>query len=533
MNRPALAVALLSLAVLAWQFAAAPIAYAAGTSAAPTSHTTTPTAAAASSSSPVSSNSPASSTAPASSPSPVREASPVHVASPWDEFLRVLFARDYNTRMVLWGTSLLGVSAGIVGTFMLLRKRSLAGDVVGHASLPGIAAAFLIMEAFAPGSGKSLVGLLVGAFIAGALGILSAMAIDRYTRMKEDAALAVVLSIFFGLGVALFTIVQNIPSGNAAGLSGFIFGKAASIVASDVELIAWSALGVAALCAVLFKEFSLLCFDEEFAASQGWPVGWLDLMLMGLVVGVTVIGLQSVGLLLVVAMLVIPAAAARAWTDDLARMACISAAIGGLSAYVGVFASALIPKLAAGATIVLVEALFFVASMFLGAERGIVWRVWSHWDLQRALGRQSLLRACYEYLEATDGGVTPGDLKGLAREVHIEAILPLRSWSHEQLDYWLARARREGLIEFIDPRRIRLTPLGGEQASRAIRNQRLWEVYLRAQPDAARARVDRDVNQIEQIIEPELLADLERRMLVRYPQMMAAEGYERAAETGR
>ena len=202
---------------------------------------------------------------------------------------------------------------------MLLRKRSLVGDVVGHASLPGIGMAFLMMEAIQPGTGKTLSGLLIGATISALLGVFCTLFIVKYSRVKEDAALAIVLSIFYGLGISLFTVIQSIPGGSSAGLRDFIFGQAARMVLADVVLIAQASLVVLFVCGLLFKEFSLLCFDEEFAAVLGWPVTLLDLLLMGIVVAVTVIGLQSVGLILVVAILIIPAAAARFWSDHLSR----------------------------------------------------------------------------------------------------------------------------------------------------------------------------------------------------------------------
>ncbi|MCA9071999.1 MAG: metal ABC transporter permease, partial [Planctomycetaceae bacterium] len=194
----------------------------------------------------------------------------------------------YNTQIVLLGTTILGVCGGVVGVFMLLRKRSLVGDVVGHASLPGIAIAFLVMEASQPGTGRTLSGLLIGATISAIVGVLCTLLIVNQTRVKEDAALAIVLSIFYGLGIALFTVIQSIPSGSSAGLRDFIFGKAALLVLADVKLIAQASVVVLVLCCFLFKEFSLLCFDEQFAAALGWPSTLLDLLLMGIVVSVTV-----------------------------------------------------------------------------------------------------------------------------------------------------------------------------------------------------------------------------------------------------
>lgn len=434
-----------------------------------------------------------------------------------DQIARVVLLRDYNTRVVLLGTTMLGVCAGLVGAFMLLRKRSLVGDVVGHASLPGIGIAFIVMEMIEPGGGRSLPGLLCGAAVAGALGVAATTAIVRFTRIKEDAALAIVLSIFFGLGIALFTIIQNIPTGNAAGLNHFIFGKAASLVADDVRLIAKSAFVVLVLCVLLFKEFSLLCFDERFARAQGWPATALDLALMGLVVGVTVIGLQSVGLLLVVAMLVLPAASARFWTDRLRPLTLVSAALGGLGALLGVATSALFPRLAAGAVIVLVGTCFFVVSLLVGKQRGVVHRLLTQRRMRRRIGSQHILRAVYEQIEPRLDADHAGP-ESLARlTVAVDDLLPARSWTRTRLQRLLDRARRDGFVAREEPAGIRLTAEGAAAARRATRNHRLWEIYLIQYADVAPSHVDRDADRIEHILDPAQIDELEQLLSEQYP----------------
>jgi manganese/zinc/iron transport system permease protein len=427
-----------------------------------------------------------------------------------EQLMRVITLRDYNTRVVLMGTVLLGLTAGVVGVFMLLRRRSLVGDVVGHASLPGIAVAFIVLEAVRPGSGKSLTGLLVGAAVAGLVAVLLTVAIRKTTRIKEDAALAIVLSVFFGLGVALLTIVQDLPSGNAAGLHHYIYGKAALMLAEDVELIAKASALVLVVSVLLFKEFSLVCFDGEFAAAQGWPVVLLDLVLMGLVVVVTVMGLESVGLLLVVALLIIPAAAARFWTDHLRRMAAVAAVLGGLSALVGVVTSALFPRLAAGAVIVLVGAVGFAVSMLFGTQRGVLLRVLARARSRRRIGRHDLLRAFYECLESAAVPAEPGTEPSPGHAaIPVEFLLGKRSWSPGRLKRLLATASREGLVRQASSGGYQLTSEGERQARRVARNHRLWELYLVTHADIAPSHVDRDADAIEHVLEPRVVEALE------------------------
>ncbi|MGD9217476.1 MAG: metal ABC transporter permease, partial [Desulfobacteraceae bacterium] len=215
----------------------------------------------------------------------------------WQELLRVLTFQDYNTRVVIIGATLLGLAAGLVGTFLLLRKRALLSDTISHATLPGIAIAFIVMS-LALGDGKNLLGLIAGAALFSVIGTAAVMVIQKYTRLKEDAALGIVLSVFFGLGIALMGMATRMSTGNAAGLSSFIYGKTASMLFFDAMLIALAALGAIVFCVLFFKEFSLICFDADYGATQGWPVHRLDFLMMTLVVVVTVIGLQAVGLIL-------------------------------------------------------------------------------------------------------------------------------------------------------------------------------------------------------------------------------------------
>jgi manganese/zinc/iron transport system permease protein len=358
------------------------------------------------------------------------------------------------------------------------------------------------MEIVWPGEGKWVPGLLVGAAAAGLCGMVCTVAIRRWTRVKEDAALAIVLSIFFGWGVVMFTVIQKLPTGNAAGINHFIFGKAASMIASDVRLIGVGSAIILAVALALFKELRLLCFDERFARTQGWPAMRLDMLLMGLVVAVTVIGLQSVGLLLVVAMLIIPAAAARFWSDHLSRLTAIAASIGGASAIIGVVLSALFPRLAAGAVIVLSGTVLFLVSMFFGSRRGVVRRLIAFRRLQLRTEHQHVLRAIFEHLEQAS------EKPSIAVAFSIDDLIPLRSWSRRDVQRQARRLQRDGLLAGHELE-WRLTAAGLRRSEQVVRNHRLWELYLIQYADIAPSHVDRDADQIEHLLEPNLIAELE------------------------
>ncbi|MFT5128412.1 MAG: manganese/zinc/iron transport system permease protein [Rhodothermales bacterium] len=421
----------------------------------------------------------------------------------WSELLHVLALRDYNTRVVVLGVMMLGLAAGIIGTFMLLRKRSLMGDAISHATLPGIGIAFIIMVKMG-GDGKFLPGLLIGAMISGVLGMLTILIIRRLTRLNEDCALGIVLSVFFGFGMVLLTVIQNMKEGNAAGLESFIYGKTASMLASDAMLTGVTALIVAVVCGLLFKEMALLCFDQNFAASQGWPVTVLDVTMMTLVAGVTVIGLQAVGLILIIALLIIPAAAARFWTDHLRSMVLVSGFIGMLAGYFGATLSALVPRLPAGAVIVLMASAAFGFSMVFGRTRGLLMRWLEHRSLGKRIGRQNLLRAMYERLErdaATDSAIRPGVASSVGHgSVTLPDLLAARSWSRAQLGRLLARGCNIGLVRRDSAGRYQFTEQGLSEARRFVRNHRLWELYLITHADIAPSRVDGDADEIEHVL---------------------------------
>jgi manganese/zinc/iron transport system permease protein len=413
------------------------------------------------------------------------------------DIVNVLLLRDYNTRLVVASTLLLGCACGLMGGFLLLRKRSLMGDTLSHATLPGVGLAFLFAVLLG-GNGKSLPLLMLGAGVTGLIGCWAVLFIRNHTRIKDDAAMGIVLSVFFGAGVAVLGVIQTMPEGSAAGLEYFIYGKTASMVASDFQVLVAITVCVVLASLFCFKEFRLLCFDESFAASLGWPVRLLDIILLGLVTAVTVAGLQAVGLILIIAFLITPAAAARFWTHRLDYMLLLSALIGALSGWLGASISALFPRLPAGAVIVLVAAVAFILSMVLGGERGLVIRFRRQAQLQMRVGRQHLLRAIYEILEGGREG---------------EGELTLRPVSFRQIRGRLKQAYNDGLIESRhDAEAVLLSDAGLAEAAQVTRNHRLWELYLIEYADVATSRVDRDADMVEHVLGEKMVARLESKL---------------------
>ena len=225
----------------------------------------------------------------------------------------LLFGGGYNTRLVMVGAALLGAAGGMVGSFALLRKRALISDAISHATLPGVAIGFLVAF-WLTGSGRNLPIIIAGAALSGALGVLAVQWIKDNTRLAEDSAIGTVLSGFFAVGIVLLSWLQGLEMGGRAGLQGFLLGAVATMTVAEAELIAGLALAIVVVSLLLFKEFKLVCFDPDYAASIGRPVRFLDLAMMGLLLILVSIGLKAVGLILVIAIVIIPPAAARFWT---------------------------------------------------------------------------------------------------------------------------------------------------------------------------------------------------------------------------
>ena len=270
---------------------------------------------------------------------------------------------DYTFQVVALGAALLGMASGMIGSFAVLRRQSLLGDVVSHAALPGIAAVFLMTGT------KDTVWLLIGALCSGLTATGFIIGVVRYSRVKFDTALALGMSVFFGLGLVLLTYVQKIPNSNQAGLQRFIFGQAAVLLKSDILVIAITGAVLLALTLLFWKEFKLLSFDPEFARSLGLPTRSLNVLLSAMTVAAIIAGLQTVGVILMSAMLVAPAVAARQWTNRLGVMVGLAALFGAISGVAGTLASSALPKLPAGPAIVVAADVLVLISLALGRAR--------------------------------------------------------------------------------------------------------------------------------------------------------------------
>ena len=411
------------------------------------------------------------------------------MSSIWEQTLRMFSFSDANVRYVFLGMILLGASSGVLGSLTLLRKRALIGDALAHAALPGIGIAFLITGT------KVFWTLLLGAYISGIAGVLSLIAIRRYSRIKEDTALAIVLTVFFGAGIVILTYIQKSGKGAQSGLDKFLFGQSASLISSDVVLIGVVALMLVILQLILHKEFKLLCFNPEYGDSLGFSAGFLDMLLMGMAVAAVVIGLQAVGVVLMAALLIIPPSTARLWSNNFGHMIVLAGIIGSLSGAIGSYLSFLAPRMPSGPLTVLAGSGIFIFSLLVAPERGVITKLIRNIKLRRSTSIENTLRAIAEYMER--------EQKSIESEFSIAEIASIRNWETDEIRRKLSQLNNAKYSNKSGDR-FTLAVSGVSRASSVLRRHRLWEIYLMHQADIAEDHVHRAADDVEHFLTPEM-----------------------------
>lgn len=291
-----------------------------------------------------------------------------------EAFLSALFLQaGYNATLVSIGAALLGLAAGSVGAFLTLRRRALASDAMAHATLPGVGLAFLAMAALG-GDGRNLAGLLLGAGLTAALGLFLLQRLTTRTRLPEDAAIGAVLSTFYGAGIVLLTVIQNLSLGRPAGLEGFLLGSTAGMLLSDAMLIAGGGAAILLLLALLRRPLAMTAFDPDHAQQMGVNTRAADTALLLLTLACVLLGLRVVGLILIVALLITPALTARLWSDRIGIVALLAGGIGAVAGHLGASLSLALPDLPTGPSIVLLVFAGFLTSILIAPRKGLLTR---------------------------------------------------------------------------------------------------------------------------------------------------------------
>lgn len=318
------------------------------------------------------------------------------------------FFADHTFRMVFWGTATIGLVAGALGSFAYLRKQSLVSDVISHAALPGTLVAFLVGAAIPAIGGRNMMGLIAGTILAGAAAAWYANTVSATSKIRIDTAMAVTLTVFFGAGMVLMRVIANRPFPGKGGIQDYLFGNASVITRAD--LAASLAIGFAALAPMLllWKEYQIRTFDPVHSSVLGFRAALIDGIMFTSIVVATVIGVKAVGLVLMVAFVVTPPAAARQWTRTLPTMVALSAVIGAAGSGIGAYASIALGRVPTGPLIVLTLFAVFLVSVLFAPRRSIVTRA-----VERARGRRRLKRAL-EAETGADGGSNAGSAKAVA-----------------------------------------------------------------------------------------------------------------------
>ncbi len=418
-----------------------------------------------------------------------------------DTILDALMLSNPNVRYVVFGSVLLGCAAAVVGAFTVLRKRSLVGDAVAHSVLPGVCGAFLVTQT------KHPLALLIGAFISGWLSLVVIDFITRKTRVKEDSAIGIVLSVFFGAGILMLTAIQQTGSAAQSGLDKFLFGKAASMLLDDVMIFGGVAALLIAIVALFFKEFFLLSFDRDFARVIGLRVPLLDLLLSTMTVLAVVVGIQAVGVVLMAALLITPAAAARYWTERLGIMVVLAGLFGMMAGVTGAYISTAAPSMPTGPWIVVVTSVVFLLSVLFAPRRGVVAQAVRYKRNRTQITDENILKALYQMGESASEFTTVHSTE----EIHGHRRMQLLT-----LQQGLARLRRQGYVEH-HHRGWCLTSEGIERGKRVARLHRLWEVYLSRHLHLAPDHVHDSAESIEHILTPELEEQLASEL--NYPEV--------------
>jgi len=408
---------------------------------------------------------------------------------------------DPNVRYVVIGSMLLAASSAIVGVFIVLKKKALIGDAVSHSVLPGICAAFLFSGT------KNIPLLIIGAFISGWLAILIIDYITRNSKIKKDAAISIILTVFFGLGVVLLTYIQHHGYSAQSGLESFIFGNAAALIGTDVIVFSIIAIILVVTVFIFFKEFELTAFDEPFAKTIGLPVGKLELLLTTLTVLAVVTGITAVGVVLMAAMLITPAAAARFWSDNIKKIVIISACFGAFSGLSGAFISYMAPAMPTGPWMVVSSSWIAFFSFFFAPEKGSVRKWWRRMQHIRTTDEENILKIFYQL------GEPSADFK---KEYSLSQLIEVRNFNQAAFVAALKRLKWKNLTVFGNDK-WKLTEKGIKEAARVVRLHRLWELYLTKYMQMPAHKVHENAEMIEHVLTPELEKELEIQL--GYPEL--------------
>lgn len=416
----------------------------------------------------------------------------------FDLFVDFFSFQSHNTLIATIGCVLVSIATAMIGVFSYLRKESLLGDVVSHSVLPGVVLAYIIFLS------KNLLILIAGATLAGWFSIFYMNYTRNKTKLKSDTALAVTLTTFFGLGMLLMSIIQQSGSGSQSGLDDFIFGNAAAIQSSDVWLISGVFVFVMGSMVVFFKGFRLICFDKDFAISKGLGVRLIEFSLSTLTTMVIASGIQTVGAILISALLIIPAAVASFWSYRLISVVLIAGGAGAIAGLSGVFVSYASSSMPTGPWIVMILGVLMVISILFSPLKGILVKQWKVRKNKEKILMDNVLKALYKAYERASSS----DKKSEPIYQTVEQIRKNRAFGKNALRKGLYQLVRKDWVIRKSNHGYALSEMGYQQARAIVRRHRLWELYLTKKMNLKADHVHPNAEAMEHIITPEIEEEL-------------------------
>lgn len=420
------------------------------------------------------------------------------LSSPWHYFT------DPVLQAPTIGSMLMCLSSALVGVIVFLRKRSLLGEALSHATYPGVVLSVLFMATVFPASHDLMaLAILIGAFLTSLLGLWVIEKMERRFHVKNDAALCFVLSVFFGAGVLVASRLQSTHALWYKTVQIFLYGQAATMTDIHIYIYAVLALILIGVIIFLYQQIQMAIFDHDFSKSIGVAVRSVDTLLFLLLVLAIVIGIRSVGVVLMAGMLIAPAVAARQLSHRLWAVFIYAAVIGALSGFLGNYLSVEVPQwgggewnfsLPTGPMILLSASAICLLSLLFARQNGLVSRLLRIVRFREQCRAENLLKSLWR--------------KGDTCEASFEEIKRWQPLSFLQLRLLLANLKRQGWIEVSSAHTIKLTHEGRLRATRIVRVHRLWEAYLVFLGQGAE-KVHRSAEEMEHIITPELERDLE------------------------
>ncbi|MEC7802146.1 MAG: metal ABC transporter permease [Verrucomicrobiota bacterium] len=419
-----------------------------------------------------------------------------------ERFLRM---DDPSIQRVIVGCLIMGVSCGLIGSYVVTRRLSLFGDTLSHAILPGIAVGFIWSGT------KDNYSIFVGAMIAGFLGVSCLSVLQKFTKINGDSSLGIVLSAFYAFGICLLTRIQKVGYSDQAGLDSFMFGQISSFSTQDLYGQFFALLLIGLFIFFNYRQLLVSGFDFQFSRSIGIPAELLQYGLWILISFCVISSLQMVGVILVSAMLVIPAATASLISKRMNTYLTLASILGAIAGFVGAFLSFLGKNLPTGPLIVLVAGSFFALVLFLQPQKGILFQWLRLRSENSRIAIENTLKAAFQILESRDFQET---------EISSQEMMRKRGLSSAEVQRETLNLINAGLAtkstlftedrQLLPQTNLTLTPKGWEYSCKIVRNHRLWELYLTNEAEYEPDHVHEDAEKIEHVIGEKTVRKLEK-----------------------